>query len=155
SLASVKSIVLDADALHLLSPEMTSNGANILATPHDGELESLCKSFSVIADDRQARVLALAKVSSMVICAKGPDTLVAAPDGRLAVAPPAPSWLSVAGSGDVLAGIAVSRMATGLNPFTAACEAVWLHREAARQCGPAFTAAELAKAVSGAVATCL
>ncbi|MEM6907700.1 MAG: NAD(P)H-hydrate dehydratase [Pseudomonadota bacterium] len=155
SLASVKPTVLDADALHLLSPEMTSNGANVLATPHDGELEGLCKSFSVIAEDRQARVLALAKVSGMVICAKGPDTLVAAPDGRLAVAPPAPSWLSVAGSGDVLAGIAVSRMATGLDPFAAACEAVWLHGEAARQCAPAFTAAELAKAVSGAVAACL
>ena len=81
--------------------------------------------------------------------------LIAAPDGRLAIAPPAPSWLSVAGTGDVLAGIAASRMASGREPFDAACEAVWLHGEAARQCGPAFGADDLALAVSGAIAAAL
>jgi NAD(P)H-hydrate repair Nnr-like enzyme with NAD(P)H-hydrate dehydratase domain len=91
----------------------------------------------------------------MVVLAKGPDSVVAAPDGRIALAPPAPSWLSVAGSGDVLAGIAVSRMAGGKGPFEAACEAVWLHGEAAHQCGAAFTPLELAEAVSGALAACL
>lgn len=146
--------VLDADALVLLRPEMLGD-APLLATPHDGELEALCRSFSVVASRRQDRALALAKASGMVVLAKGPDTLVAAPDGRLAVAPPAPSWLSVAGSGDVLAGIAASRMATGRDPFTAACGAVWLHGEAARQAGMAFTADDLAHAVSGAIAAAL
>jgi NAD(P)H-hydrate repair Nnr-like enzyme with NAD(P)H-hydrate dehydratase domain len=73
----------------------------------------------------------------------------------LAIAPPAPSWLSVAGTGDVLAGIVASRMASGRDPFDAACEAVWLHGEAARQCGPAFGADDLALAVSGAIAAAL
>jgi len=84
--------------------------------------------------------------------AKGPDTIIASPDGRLALAPPATSWLSVAGTGDVLAGMAVSRMATGQAPFTAACEAVWLHGKAAQLCSAAFTADDLARMTSQAMA---
>lgn len=154
-LAAKKPTVFDADALNLLAPQMLAEDVPILATPHDGELDALCRSFAVIGKQRQARVQALATASGMVICAKGPDTIIAAPNGELAIAPPAPSWLSVAGSGDVLAGIAVSRMATGLNPFKAACEAVWLHGEAARLCGPAFTANDLACAVNQAIAKCI
>jgi len=154
-LAQRRPCVLDADALMVLEPPMIEEGHVLLATPHDGELESLCRSFSVVASGRYDRAKALAKVSGMVVLAKGPDTIVAAPDGRFAVAQPASSWLSVAGTGDVLAGIAVSRMATGRDPFSAACEAVWLHGEAARQAGPAFTADELAHCVSGAIAAAL
>ncbi len=154
-LAQERPTVIDADALVLLTPGMLREAGTYIATPHDGELETLCRSFSVVASGRQKRAQALAQTSGMVILAKGPDTFVAAPDGRLAVAPPAPSWLSTAGTGDVLAGIAVSRLATGADPFVAACEAVWLHGEAARQVGPAFTADDLARAVSGAIAAAL
>ena len=154
AIRKAKALVLDADALVLLAPSMLERDIPILATPHDGELETLCRSFSVIAEGRRDRAIALAKATGMVICAKGPDTVVAAPDGRLAIAPPAPSWLSVAGTGDVLAGIAVSRMATGQDPFDAACEAVWLHGEAARHCGSAFAPDELARSVSQAIAAC-
>ena len=148
-------LMLDADALVMLEPEMLGKRRSILATPHDGELKTLCRNFSITAEGRREQVSALASASGMVVCAKGPDTIVAAPDGRLALAPPAPSWLSTAGTGDVLAGIAVSRMATGAEPFDAACHAVWLHAQAARDCGPAFTASDLAAAVSGTVASCL
>ncbi|MDJ0643133.1 MAG: NAD(P)H-hydrate epimerase [Erythrobacter sp.] len=148
-------LVVDADALHLLSPILLNREIPILATPHDGELEVLCRSFSVIGETRMARARALAMASGMVVCAKGPDTIIANSDGSLAIAPPAPTWLSVAGSGDVLAGIAVSRMASGSDPFTAACEAVWIHGEAARLSGTAFTADELAMSVSAAFDACL
>jgi NAD(P)H-hydrate repair Nnr-like enzyme with NAD(P)H-hydrate dehydratase domain len=97
----------------------------------------------------------MARVSGMVVLAKGPDSIVAAPDGRLALGQPAPSWLSVAGTGDVLAGIAASRMANGAEPFAAACEALWLHGEAARRAGAAFTPTQLAERVSEALAACL
>ncbi|MBD2841664.1 NAD(P)H-hydrate dehydratase [Erythrobacter rubeus] len=147
--------VIDADALVLLRPEMLTGDAPRIATPHDGELAGLCKSFAVIADGRIARARALAKAAGMVICAKGPDTVIAAPDGRLALAPPAPSWLSVAGSGDVLAGIAVSRMAAGRDAFEAACEAVWIHGEAARRTEAPFTAMQLANSVQNGYAACL
>jgi len=146
---------LDADALLLLKSDMLHQGTSYLATPHDGELEALCCQFAVVAKGRQARAQALAQASGMVIVAKGPDTVVAAPDGRVALAPPASSWLSVAGSGDVLAGIAASRVAKGADPFTAACEAVWLHGKAARICGVVFTADDLAQAVSSAYAAAL
>lgn len=155
ALRGAAALVLDADALMLLTPDMLGRPIPLLATPHDGELETLCRNFGVIVESRRDRALALARVSGMVVLAKGPDTLIAAPDGRLALAPPAPSWLSVAGTGDVLAGIAASRMATGRDPFTAACEAVWLHSAAARACGPAFTPSQLAEGVSGALAACL
>jgi hydroxyethylthiazole kinase-like uncharacterized protein yjeF len=150
-----RALVIDADALALLTPAMLQGDKPILATPHDGELDTLCRAFGVIAEGRRARALALAKVSGMVVLAKGPDTCIAAPDGRLALAPQASSWLSVAGTGDILAGIAASRLATGRDPFTAACEAVWLHGEAARRAGPAFTPSQLAERVSEALAACL
>ena len=155
ALHRARALVVDADALMLLTPAQLPDGKPLLATPHDGELETLCRSFGVIAEGRRARALALARVSGMVVLAKGPDTCIAAPDGRLALAPPAPSWLSVAGTGDVLAGIAASRMAGGVDPFTAACEAVWLHSEAARRAGPAFTPSQLAERVADALAACL
>lgn len=148
-------LVLDADALHLVEPHMIDPQMSVLATPHDGELDALCRKFAIVADGRMARAKALSARSGMVICAKGPDTIIASAQGKVAIAPPAPSWLSIAGTGDVLAGIAVSRMANGSDPFTAACEAVWLHGEAARICGPAFTSLELAQGVSRALARCL
>jgi hydroxyethylthiazole kinase-like uncharacterized protein yjeF len=155
ALRHARALVLDADALMLLAPNMLARDVSLLATPHDGELATLCRNFGVIAEGRSERALALAKVSGMVVLAKGPDSVVAAPDGRLALGTPAPSWLSVAGTGDVLAGIAASRMATGRDPFTAACEALWLHGEAARTCGPAFTPSQLAERVSEALAATL
>lgn len=154
-LSRARPMVLDADALMLLAPTLLTKASPIVATPHDGEFDQLCRAFSVVAESRMDRARALAAASGMVICAKGPDTVIAAPDGRVAVAPPAPSWLSIAGSGDVLAGIVVSRLATGSDPFAAACEAVWLHAEAARRCGPAFIPDALAVQVSQAVAACL
>jgi len=155
ALKQAPALVLDADALMLLVPAMLARTVPTLATPHDGELETLCRSFGVIAKGRRERAVALAKASGMVVLAKGPDSIVAAPDGRLALGIPAPSWLSVAGTGDILAGIAASRMATGADPFAAACEALWLHAEAARRAGPAFTPSQLAQRVSEALAACL
>ncbi len=148
-------LVLDADALMLLGPEMLARKVPILATPHDGELDALCRSFGVAGDTRRDRALALAATSGMVVLAKGPDSIVAAPDGRLVLGTPAPSWLSVAGTGDVLAGIAASRMATGADPFTAAAQALWLHAEAARRARAAFTPSQLAERVQEALAACL
>lgn len=155
ALKQAPALVLDADALMLLGPGMLPQGRPVLATPHDGELDTLCRSFAVTGETRRERALALAAASGMVVLAKGPDSIVAAPDGRLALGMPAPSWLSVAGTGDVLAGIAASRMACGRDPFTAACEALWLHGEAARLAGPAFTPSQLAQRVAHALAACL
>ncbi|MFN3988899.1 MAG: NAD(P)H-hydrate dehydratase [Erythrobacter sp.] len=154
ALKDAPALVLDADALMLLAPAMLSRTIPMLATPHEGELKNLAQAFRIKEKNCQERALALARASGMVVLAKGPDTLVAAPDGRIALAPPAPTWLSVAGTGDVLAGIAASRMAAGRDPFVAACEAVWLHSAAARRCGPAFAPSQLAEQVAPALAAC-
>jgi hydroxyethylthiazole kinase-like uncharacterized protein yjeF len=150
-------LVLDADALVLLARRMFSKRATpIVATPHEGELQVLERAFGLSGSGSKVeRARKLAGRTGMVIVAKGPDTVVAAPDGRIACAHRATSWLSTAGTGDVLAGIVAGRLASGSEPFLAACEAVWLHGEAARLCRPPFVASELAAAVPGAMAACL
>ncbi|WP_128892753.1 NAD(P)H-hydrate dehydratase [Erythrobacter sp. HKB08] len=155
--------VLDADALQILDYSMLQDAdpESIVATPHEGELNTLCKAFGVEGETKRHKAAGLQGATGMTVIAKGPDTTVHGEgdeDGEtilLGAFEPASSWLSVAGSGDVLAGIVASRLATGDDPFDAACRAVWLHGEAARQCGPAFTADELADAVPLALAACL
>jgi hydroxyethylthiazole kinase-like uncharacterized protein yjeF len=148
--------VIDADALVLLKPEMmASRSAALVATPHEGELSQLADSFDVRASGKSEIARKLAQRVGMIVIAKGSDTLVAGPDGRFAIAPSAPSWLSTAGTGDVLAGIVASRLATGGDPFDAACEAVWLHGEAAQLAGPALTPSSLIAQIPTALASCL
>jgi ADP-dependent NAD(P)H-hydrate dehydratase / NAD(P)H-hydrate epimerase len=150
ALAADRPTVLDADGLVLAWPAILDERTTpLIATPHGGELAALEAAFGLDPEpSKPARAQALAHASGMIVVAKGPDTLVAAPDGRLALAPLASSWLSTAGTGDVLAGLIASRLASGLDAFEAACEGVWLHAEAARRCGSAFTAGELAHSIS-------
>ena len=61
---------------------------------------------------------------------KGDDTLIAAPDGRVAVSPGGAPALATAGTGDVLSGVTAAMLAKRLDPFTAACAAVYLHLRA-------------------------
>ena len=154
-LAAGHKAVLDADALMLLGPGMLAGGVYI-ATPHMGELAALEQAFGLAGEgSKLARALALARASGMVIVAKGPDTVIAASDGRVACAPRASSWLSTAGTGDVLAGCIASRLACGVEAFAAAGEGVWLHGEAARGFAGPFSASALAEAVPGAYAAAL
>jgi len=157
ALSSAAPAVVDADALVLLSPSHTAGRpAPLVATPHEGELVALERAFDCSGTGSKVeRVKALAKAAGMVVVGKGPDTVVAAADGRAACASAASSWLSTAGTGDVLAGVIASRLATGEEPFEAAVQGVWLHGEAARLCPPAFTAVQLARAVPQALAACL
>ena len=149
--------VLDADALVVLAPRLLAEHQTpLVATPHEGELLSLERAWDLDgAGSKVDRAVALALASGMVVVAKGADTVVAAPDGRLALAHRASSWLSTAGTGDVLAGTIASRLANGVDAFDAACQGVWLHGEAARLCDPAFAAGQLAEAVRAAYAACL
>lgn len=150
--ANPRALVLDADALHLLSPDLPPP-PNAILTPHEGEVAALEKAFAL--DSTQAkptRTLALARHLNATVVFKGADTLIASPEGQLAYAPRAPAWLAMAGTGDVLAGLTAARLATGMPPFIAAQEAVWLHTEAARIAGPGLTAPDLAAAVPAAVA---
>ena len=148
-------VVLDADALVLLDrSDLAARGAEVIATPHEGELAVLERTFRLDgAGTKVERAGQLAAASGMVVVAKGPDTVVASPDGRVACAPRATSWLSVAGTGDVLAGTIASRLAAGLPAFEAACEGVWLHAEAARRITAPFSATDLSCAIRDAAAS--
>lgn len=149
--------VLDADALHIAWPEAVEHRtAPLIATPHEGELAALERAFELDGEGSKIdRVRRLAQASAVVVVAKGPDTVIAAPDGRTALAPRASSWLSVAGTGDVLAGVIASRLATGADGLEAACQGVWLHAEAARVCQPPFSAGDLAAAIPNAYTAAL
>jgi hydroxyethylthiazole kinase-like uncharacterized protein yjeF len=141
--------VIDADAItHLGEPERL-RGQDAIVTPHEGEFERL---FGRLEGSKADRALEAAKRSGAVIVYKGPDTLVASPDGRLGFAPPAPAWLASAGTGDVLAGMIAAMRARGLEAFEAASAAVWLHGRAAEIAGAQMIADDLAAAIPRALA---
>ncbi|MGE5723075.1 MAG: NAD(P)H-hydrate dehydratase [Sphingomonadales bacterium] len=148
-------LILDADALVLLAgrlDRLRELPSLPILTPHEGEFARL---FPDVGGDKLARARAAAQRANAVIVLKGPDTVVAAPDGAAAISPPAPSWLATAGTGDVLAGIIAALRARGLAPFEAACAAVWLHGRAARRVGPALIADDLVAALPSALIECL
>lgn len=147
--------MIDADALTLLRPDSPGTAPRVL-TPHEGEMAALEAAFGLAATGtRRARALALAETGQAVVLLKGPDSLIATPSGDVTVSPRASAWLSVAGSGDVLAGIIASRLAVHGDAHRAAQEGLWLHGEAARRCGPAFTAGDLAGATGSALSAAL
>jgi len=151
ALASGKPLVLDADALILLAGSGALPGAPIL-TPHEGEFRAL---FGDLPGSRIDRARAAADRVQAAVVLKGPDTVVAAPGGRAAIARPGSGWLASAGTGDVLAGLIAAQRGRGLPPFEAACAAVWLHARAAELAGPGLIADDLIGHLAPALAACL
>jgi len=141
--------VLDADAIAYLGEPERLRGQDAIITPHEGEFRKL---FGDIEGSKADRALEAARRSGAVVVFKGPDTLVAAPDGRVGFSPPAPAWLATAGTGDVLAGLTAALRARGLAAFEAACAGVWLHGRAAEIAGPQMIADDLAEAITAAIA---
>jgi hydroxyethylthiazole kinase-like uncharacterized protein yjeF len=147
-LATAHPLVIDGDALHLVTPaQLRARGGTMILTPHAGEFAAL---FGAPAADKLTAARAAAARAGATIVFKGPDTVIAAPDGRAVLAGAASSWLSTAGSGDVLAGAIAAMLAGGRAPVDAAAAGVWLHAAAARRLGPAFIADDLAAALAGA-----
>jgi hydroxyethylthiazole kinase-like uncharacterized protein yjeF len=154
-------VLLDADALTSFAGKAAALAEAIKArkrqptvlTPHDGEFSRLFKGLAAVADlpVKLARAAAASRVTGAIVLLKGPDTVVAAPDGRLCVAANAPPWLATAGSGDVLAGMAAGLLAQAMPAFEAAAAAVWLHGEAASQFGPGLIAEDLPEALPAVV----
>jgi len=156
ALAGPRAVVLDADALTsfegdapVLYGVLAGRDRPTLLTPHAGEFARLFKNEPDIIDipSKIERALAVARRSGAVVLLKGPDTVVAAPDGRVAVANNAPPWLATAGAGDVLAGFIAGLLAQGMPGFEAAAAATWVHGEAAAHVGPGLIAEDLAEAV--------
>lgn len=149
ALTSTAPKVIDADAIGAVGEPERLKGQDAILTPHAGEFVRL---FGQLPGNKADQALRAAEQSGAVIVYKGPDTIVAAPDGRLGFAPPAPAWLASAGTGDVLAGMIAAMRARGLEAFDAACAGLWLHGRAAEIAGRQMIADDLAQAIPQALA---
>jgi len=168
--AQDRAIVLDADALtsfagdpSVLGGAIMRAGKAVVMTPHEGEFSRIFNregrllesgiQFSPIDEtpfhSKLQRARTAARESGAAVILKGPDTVIASPDGRAAISFDAPPWLATAGSGDVLAGFAGGLLAQGMPLFEAACAAVWIHGACARVIGPGLIAEDLAEAMPG------
>jgi hydroxyethylthiazole kinase-like uncharacterized protein yjeF len=143
-------LVVDADALTSFSTEparlFTALDRDDVLTPHAGELERLFPGLLKGASESTARVAAArtaAARAGAIVLLKGPQTVVAAPDGRALVNDNGAPWLATAGSGDVLAGLIGGLMAQGMESLLAAAAAVWIHAEAGARFGPGLIAEDI------------
>jgi len=127
-------VVLDADGLNAHAGDLgalAGRAAPTILTPHEGELARLLAIDSATVQARRLEhARAAAAAAQAIVVLKGDDTLVALPDGVVAVSPGATGALATAGTGDVLSGVLAAMLARGLEPFTAACAGVRLHARA-------------------------
>lgn len=128
--------VWDADALNLLAVGLAQPPSAGVMTPHPGEAARLLGvSTAEVQADRPKAALALAQRFNLCVVLKGAGSLVAAPNGRLALCDRGHPAMAGAGLGDVLAGLLGALLAQGMDSFDAGCLAVWLHASAGETLG--------------------
>ena len=154
ALADGRPLVLDGDVFTLFAAGAeglcSRLGGPAVLTPHEGEFARL---FPEATGNKVERARAAAAKVGAVVVLKGPDTVIAGPDGQARVNIHAAASLATAGSGDVLAGVIAGLLAQGLDMFEAACTGVWLHGDLGRRGGPGLIADDLAALIPAALAS--
>jgi len=140
ALDSGKPLVLDAAAIDAALPRLSETPRKAILTPHEGEF---ARAFPQLYGSKIDRAKAAAVRTQAVVIYKGADTIIAAPDGRVAAAWPGSPWLATAGTGDVLAGACGAMLARGGDAFDAAVAAVGWHIAQAARIGPGLVADDL------------
>jgi hydroxyethylthiazole kinase-like uncharacterized protein yjeF len=124
-------MVIDASALNAFADraaEINPDGMPRVITPHPGELARLMqRETKDINTDRLASAREAARLTRSVVVLKGHQTLIADPDGRINVNPTGNPGMATGGMGDVLGGMIAALLARDIDPFDAACAAVYLH----------------------------
>jgi len=152
ALAAVgKPLVLDADALTLFQDAPAALfGAlppGCVMTPHAGEFRRLFPDLAANGQSKIEQARAAAMRSGATVLLKGPDTVVAAPDGRAVINATGSPFLATAGSGDVLAGLILGLLSQGTPAFEAASAGAWLHGRCGERLGPGLIAEDLSEAL--------
>lgn len=124
--------VFDADALNALSGRialLASCKTPPIITPHPGEMARLEPEATpqTVNNDRLGIASRFARERGLFVVLKGARTVVARPDGAVAICPTGNPGMATAGTGDVLTGIMVGLLAQGLPSWEAACAATYLH----------------------------
>lgn len=126
-----KPLVLDADGINAFEPHIPEikrrQGKVTVMTPHEGEF---FRAGGDLSRGRESGARAYAARWGVYLVLKGHRTIVAAPDGRLAVNTTGNSGMAKGGSGDILSGMVVSLLGQGMEPFDACCAAVYCHGRA-------------------------
>ena len=143
-LAAGRVVVGDADVFSAFAGEPAALRGAAVLTPHAGEF---ARAFGAPGADRVGAVRAAARLTGAVVLLKGADTIVAAPDGRVAINASAPPWLATAGAGDVLAGLIGGLLAQGMGPWEATCAGAYIHGRAAFLAGPGMIVEDLLPAL--------
>jgi NAD(P)H-hydrate epimerase len=147
SALAAPAVVLDADALTSFEGATEVLFAKLstqhVLTPHEGEFERLFPGVLAGSLNRIEAARAAAQTSGAVVLLKGPDTVIAKPDGAAVVNTNAPAALATAGSGDVLAGIIGGLLAQGMSAFDAARAGAFLHGECGNEAGVGLIAEDL------------
>jgi len=112
-------LVIDADGLNCIAPwpaSLRGTSENpLILTPHPGEmLRLLGTTDKSVLDDRVSCAREFAAKNDVLVVLKGSPTLVAAPDGRVAINPTGNPGLGTAGSGDTLTGVITGFVAQAL-----------------------------------------